>query len=156
RRPTAWTRSGATGTSKPYRLAGSASRPRSRGSSPSLPRTSRRTAPAASSWPMAGSCPGQATDARRRSTARNRLKRGRSRNMGHPLTLDGKTAIVTGAANGLGRAEAIALSAAGARVVLNDLPGHAVQSVADEIMAAGGQAVVSAGDVGESLTGEAM
>ena len=53
--------------------------------------------------------------------------------MAHDLTLDGRTAIVTGAANGLGRAEAIALAAEGAAVVLNDLPGPAVQAVADEI-----------------------
>jgi 3-oxoacyl-[acyl-carrier protein] reductase len=51
------------------------------------------------------------------------------------LTLDGRTAIVTGAGNGLGRAEALALAAAGARVVLNDLPGPAVHQTADEITA---------------------
>jgi 3-oxoacyl-[acyl-carrier protein] reductase len=72
------------------------------------------------------------------------------------LTLVGRTAIVTGAGNGLGRAEAVALARAGARVVLNDLPGPAVQDTADEIAAAGGQAVVQAGDIGEWSTGEAL
>jgi NAD(P)-dependent dehydrogenase (short-subunit alcohol dehydrogenase family) len=76
--------------------------------------------------------------------------------MNHGPALDGRTAIVTGAGQGLGRAEAIALAAAGARVVLNDLPGPAVGAVADEITAAGGQAVLCAGDVGDWATGEAM
>src|SRR5579859_455638 len=71
-------------------------------------------------------------------------------------TLDGRSAVVTGAGQGLGRAEAIALAAAGCRVVLNDLPGPAVRAVADEITAAGGQAVVCEGDVGDWATGEAM
>jgi NAD(P)-dependent dehydrogenase (short-subunit alcohol dehydrogenase family) len=74
--------------------------------------------------------------------------------MDDALTLDGRAAIVTGAGNGLGRAEALALASAGARLVLNDLPGDAVQAVADEITAAGGQAVVSAGDIGEWQTGQ--
>jgi NAD(P)-dependent dehydrogenase (short-subunit alcohol dehydrogenase family) len=72
------------------------------------------------------------------------------------LTLDGRAAIVTGAGNGLGRAEALALAAAGARLILNDLPGTAVHEVAEEITAAGGQATVSAGDAGEWSTGEQL
>jgi len=50
--------------------------------------------------------------------------------------LDGKAATVTGAGNGLGRA--VALAAAGARVVLNDLAADDVHPVADEIMVGGG------------------
>src|SRR6516164_2610849 len=70
--------------------------------------------------------------------------------------LDGRVAIVTGAANGLGRAEALALARAGARLVLNDLPSDAIEAVASSIVAAGGQAVVAAGDVGEWSTGEQL
>jgi NAD(P)-dependent dehydrogenase (short-subunit alcohol dehydrogenase family) len=72
------------------------------------------------------------------------------------LRLDGRVAAVTGAADGLGRAESLALADAGARLVLNDLPGDAVYGVLDEIAAAGGQAVVAAGDVGEWSTGERL
>ncbi len=72
------------------------------------------------------------------------------------VTLDGRTAIVTGAGNGLGRAEAIALARAGARLVLNDLPGPAVHAVADEIAAAGGQVAVCEGDIGEWATAERL
>ena len=72
------------------------------------------------------------------------------------LSLAGRAAIVTGAGNGLGRAEALALAAAGARRVLNDLAGADVHTVADEITAAGGQAVVCGGDIGEWATGERL
>lgn len=68
--------------------------------------------------------------------------------------LDGKVAAVTGAGNGLGRAEAIGLAKAGARVVLNDLPGDAVDGVAEEIRQLGSEAVVVAGDVAEMSTAQ--
>ncbi len=76
--------------------------------------------------------------------------------MADRLTVHGRSAIVTGAGNGIGRAEALALAAAGAGVVLNDLPGPDVHAVADEITAAGGQAVVCEGDVAQWSVGEAM
>ena len=76
--------------------------------------------------------------------------------MDDTLSLAGRAAIVTGAGNGLGRAEALALAAAGARLVLNDLAVDAVHAVADDIVAGGGQAVVSAGDIGAWATGQQL
>jgi len=67
-------------------------------------------------------------------------------------TLDGKIAAVTGAGQGLGRAEAMALAAAGARVVLNDLPGPGLDETAARIPGA----VVCPGDIAEWSTGEAL
>ena len=72
------------------------------------------------------------------------------------LPLGGRVAIVTGAANGLGRAESLALARAGARLVLNDLAADETDAVASSIAAGGGQAVVTAGDVGEWSTGERL
>jgi NAD(P)-dependent dehydrogenase (short-subunit alcohol dehydrogenase family) len=71
------------------------------------------------------------------------------------LSLDGRVAVVTGAGAGLGRAEALALARAGARVVLNDLPG-AADEAAEEARALGARVVVVAGDVGERSTADAM
>ena len=72
--------------------------------------------------------------------------------------LEGKVALVTGAGGGIGRDFALAMAAAGAKVVVNDL-GTSVkgegrdagpaQKVVDEIKAAGGQAVASADSVAE-------
>ncbi|MCB0894323.1 MAG: 3-oxoacyl-ACP reductase [Nocardioides sp.] len=71
------------------------------------------------------------------------------------MSLDGKVAVVTGAGAGLGRAEALALADAGARVVLNDLPGGA-DGTAEEIRSRGGEAAVVPGDVGERATADAL
>src|SRR5258706_12434752 len=54
--------------------------------------------------------------------------------------LSGKTAIVTGAASGIGRASAIQLASDGARVACADLNGEGAESVAKEITRAGGEA----------------
>lgn len=74
--------------------------------------------------------------------------------MGAP-TLEGRVAAVTGAGAGLGRAEALALARAGARLVLNDLPG-AADEVAEEIRALGGEVALAPGDIGERATADAV
>src|SRR5690349_5939461 len=71
-------------------------------------------------------------------------------------SLDGKIAVVTGAGQGLGAAEAIALARAGARVVLNDLPGPGLDAVAARVRDSGGEATVRPGDVAEWATAEAL
>ena len=69
------------------------------------------------------------------------------------VDLDGKVAIVTGAAAGLGRAEALALAKAGANIVVNDMTGG---DVVDEIAAAGAKAVLVEGDIAERATADAL
>jgi len=67
------------------------------------------------------------------------------------LDFSGRTAIVTGAAKGLGRAYALWLAARGCAVVASNRPGpdgvSSAQDVVDEIMAAGGRAVAHDGAV---------
>jgi len=62
--------------------------------------------------------------------------------------LTGKTALVTGASRGLGRATALALAKAGAQVLVHYGRGLAeAEAVAAEIRQAGGRADVVAGDL---------
>ena len=70
------------------------------------------------------------------------------------VDLNGKVAIVTGAAAGLGRAEALALASAGASVVLGDLAD--ASDVLAEIEALGGKAEVVPGDVADRATADAL
>ena len=72
------------------------------------------------------------------------------------VSLEGKSALVTGAGAGLGRAEALALAAAGAAVVVNDYDKDAAHGVVDEIVAAGGQAVAAPGDVSSWATAQSL
>lgn len=73
------------------------------------------------------------------------------------LDLSGRVAVVTGAAAGLGRAEAIGLARSGAIVVVNDMPAALDGSdVIDEIAAAGFKAVAVPGDVSERSTADEM
>jgi len=71
--------------------------------------------------------------------------------------LSGLVAVVTGAAAGLGRAEAIGLARAGATVVVNDIAGSLDRSdVIDEIVAAGTKAVAVAGDISARSTADEL
>ena len=58
-----------------------------------------------------------------------------------------KTALVTGAGLGVGRAVAIALAQAGAKIIVNDLNPVRVDTVTEELRALGVQAVGIQGDV---------
>ena len=61
--------------------------------------------------------------------------------------LDGKVAVVTGAASGMGRATAILFAREGARVVAGDVDERAGAGACEEIRAAGGEATFLRTDV---------
>src|SRR6476469_9658315 len=69
------------------------------------------------------------------------------------ISLEGRTAIVTGAGGGLGRTHALLLARAGAKVIVNDIPQSLAnaEEVVEEIRSAGGQAEA----FGASVTDEA-
>jgi L-rhamnose 1-dehydrogenase len=76
------------------------------------------------------------------------------------MLLEGKVATVTGASRGIGRATAVALARAGARVVINHSEGadsglggaDAAREALAAVKAAGGQAVLVEGDVADPAT----
>ncbi len=63
------------------------------------------------------------------------------------MDLSSRVAIVTGSAQGIGRAIAVRLAEAGATVIVNDLKAESLADVVNEIKASGRQAVAVAGDV---------
>ncbi|WP_410810844.1 SDR family NAD(P)-dependent oxidoreductase [Micromonospora sp. 067-2] len=68
----------------------------------------------------------------------------------------GRTAVVTGAGSGIGRALVRALSRAGANVVLADRHGEAITAVAEEIRASGGRALPVPTDVADPAAVDAL
>ncbi|KAL0566342.1 hypothetical protein V5O48_015675 [Marasmius crinis-equi] len=71
---------------------------------------------------------------------------------------DGRTAIVTGAGNGLGRQHALLYARLGANVVVNDISEKGANAVVDEIIKAGGKAtaVVCSAEDGEAIVKTAL
>lgn len=67
------------------------------------------------------------------------------------MRLEGKVAIITGAANGMGEAEARLFAAEGARLLLTDVMAERGEQVASSIRAAGGTASFMAADVTSDL-----
>lgn len=63
--------------------------------------------------------------------------------------LAGKLALITGGSKGLGRAMAVALAGAGAKLALVSRDREKLESVAAEVKAAGSEAFVFVGDVGD-------
>ncbi len=70
--------------------------------------------------------------------------------------LDGKVALVTGAATGIGRQAALSFAAAGAQVVLVDVAKAAGEEAAHAVEVAGGRAIFVAADVSRNADVEAM
>jgi NAD(P)-dependent dehydrogenase (short-subunit alcohol dehydrogenase family) len=72
------------------------------------------------------------------------------------FSLEEKVAVITGASRGIGRAIALRLAGAGARVVVSSRTLASVQAVADEIVAAGGRALAVQAHVGQMADVQAL
>ncbi|WP_341676828.1 SDR family oxidoreductase [Niveibacterium sp. SC-1] len=69
--------------------------------------------------------------------------------------LQGKTALITGASAGIGRASALALAGEGANIVITARRAERLQELAAKIVALGGKAEIVVGDVREEATAKA-
>lgn len=69
--------------------------------------------------------------------------------MTHPALTPGRSAIITGAASGIGRAAATTLAARGMAVALIDLPGPALEAAAGALAATGAQVLACPADVAD-------
>ena len=72
------------------------------------------------------------------------------------MRLEGKVAVITGAASGMGRSMALLFSAQGAKIVAADWHQEQLDAVVAEVKAAGGQVVGVQGDVSNRAQAEAI
>lgn len=73
------------------------------------------------------------------------------------MLLDGKVALITGASRGIGRAVALKLAQAGAKIIVNYAGNEtAAQEVQRQIAAAGGEALVVRADVSVAASAEEL
>lgn len=70
--------------------------------------------------------------------------------MGFGTSINGKTAIVTGSGNGIGRAIAVRFAAEGAKITVAEIEEDAGQATVEMIQQAGGQAIFSHTDTTDS------
>jgi len=68
-------------------------------------------------------------------------------NTGSFFDLNDKTAIVTGAGNGIGKSASLTLAAFGANVVVSDLKPEDAEKVSEEINSQGGKSIALACNV---------
>jgi NAD(P)-dependent dehydrogenase (short-subunit alcohol dehydrogenase family) len=72
------------------------------------------------------------------------------------MRLEGKSAVITGAANGIGREAALLFASEGAAVAAVDLNEEAVRATVSDILAAGGTAIPVVADVSKDADVAAM
>ena len=70
--------------------------------------------------------------------------------------LAGKSAVVTGAANGIGRATASVFAAEGARLVVTDIDGDGLEAIRDELRDQGAEIETVVGDVSQDADAHRM
>jgi NAD(P)-dependent dehydrogenase (short-subunit alcohol dehydrogenase family) len=70
--------------------------------------------------------------------------------------LDGKVAVITGAASGIGRATAALCAQEGARLALGDLNPHELEAISSQVQESGGAAVSRVTDVAKRADAQAL
>jgi len=67
------------------------------------------------------------------------------------MRLNGRVAVITGAASGIGAASALAMAREGARVLVADIDEAGAKGVVEQIEKAGGQALAARADVAKAV-----
>ena len=70
--------------------------------------------------------------------------------------LDGKVALITGGAQGIGRAIALLFARQGAKVAISDINLQKARETCQEVESLGGQAMAISGNVADAKAAEAM